>query len=141
MSAAKERQDVEDELERRSQRGAKPFIFFLDDFPCEMPETRFKDMHPLMRNVFCLSGLVVIVSSASGTAQNLAGFSATPSGRDAYLWCIVYPVLPRTVIDNDIGVPPLVFKIIKTVDHFSLTELWNMCEKIRTATRLIQQII
>ncbi|KAF1794630.1 P-loop containing nucleoside triphosphate hydrolase [Phytophthora cactorum] len=79
-----QRSDVQDELIRRKERGAKPFVFFLDEFPrAGSTKTHLDDKEQrerenylrTMRNVFRSFDLAVVVSSTNGTARNLLATS------------------------------------------------------------------
>ncbi|TDH66644.1 hypothetical protein CCR75_004121 [Bremia lactucae] len=119
--AARSREDVEKALKDRATSGKKPFIFFLDEFPREI-DRKATSSNPeaydqkrrlrLMLNVFRSFGLVVIVSSTSGTGRNLVSVSSGTRNNLDYLWCIVHPLLPRTVIGNDIRILPTVLQDI-----------------------------
>ncbi|TDH70030.1 hypothetical protein CCR75_007027 [Bremia lactucae] len=115
----KTRQAVKTALEDRAASGKKPFIFFLDEFPREINREATSSTNEafdqkcrlrLMRNIFRSFGLVVIVSSTSGTARNLVSVSAGSRNAFDYLWCIVHPLLPRTAIDSDIMILPTVLQ-------------------------------
>ncbi|TDH70062.1 hypothetical protein CCR75_005748 [Bremia lactucae] len=115
----KTRQAVKKALEDRATSGKKPFIFFLDKFPREIDREATSSTNEafdqkcrlrLMRNIFRSFGLVVIVSSTSGTARNLVSDSAGSRNTLDYLWCIVHPLLPRTAIDSDIMILPTVLQ-------------------------------
>ncbi|TDH66574.1 hypothetical protein CCR75_008811 [Bremia lactucae] len=120
-NAVRSREDVEKALKERATSGKKPFIFFLDEFPREI-DRKATSSNPvaydrkrrlrLMLNVFRSFGLVVIVSSTSGTARNLVSRSSGSRNNLDYLWCIVHPFLPRTVIGNDIRILPTVLQDI-----------------------------
>ncbi|KAE9275556.1 hypothetical protein PR003_g29304 [Phytophthora rubi] len=119
---AAQRSDVIDELNARKERGAKPFVFFLDEFPrAGRTKTHLPDRDQrilenslrTMRNVFRSFGLAVVVSSTNGTARNLLTTSDRSRDSGPCLWCVVCPSFPRVVLNGDSGIPPLLMEIIK----------------------------
>ncbi|TDH71653.1 hypothetical protein CCR75_007226 [Bremia lactucae] len=115
------RNDVKQALKDRVTNEKKPFIFFLDDFPREIDRKAASNDRwaydnrrrlRLMLNVFRSFGLVVVVSSTSGTARSLTSVSSGSRCPADYLWCIVHPLLPRTVIGSDVQILPTVFQNI-----------------------------
>ncbi|KAL3666905.1 hypothetical protein V7S43_007854 [Phytophthora oleae] len=116
------RSDVNAELARRKERGAKPFVFFLDEFPrARRINSRFDEEDQLKhenelrmtRNVFLSFNLPVVLSSTNGTAKNLFVPSSRSRGGGPSLWCVVFPSLPRVDTSVDSGIPALLLEIIK----------------------------
>ncbi|KAF1791909.1 P-loop containing nucleoside triphosphate hydrolase [Phytophthora cactorum] len=117
-----QRSDVQDELIRRKERGAKPFVFFLDEFPrAGSTKTHLDDKEQLerenclrtMRNVFHSFDLAVVVSSTNGTARNLLATSDRSRDSGPCLWCMVVPSFPRVILNGYFGIPALVMEILK----------------------------
>ncbi|KAL3667224.1 hypothetical protein V7S43_007459 [Phytophthora oleae] len=114
-----QRPDVQDELSRRKQRGAKPFVFFLDEFPRARRHDVGKTQRDrenflrVMRNVFCSFDLAVVLSSTNGTARSLIAISGCSRGSGSCLWCVVIPSLLCVDINGDYGIPELLMTIIK----------------------------
>jgi hypothetical protein len=113
------RSDVTAELEKR---GARPFVFFLDEFPragrlqthmYDVDQRELENSLRVMRNVFRSFKLAVVVSSTNGTARNLITTSSRSRESEPYVWCVVVPSFPSVVLNADAAVPALVMTIIR----------------------------
>ncbi|KAE9002442.1 hypothetical protein PR001_g18250 [Phytophthora rubi] len=122
VSRTVRRSDVIDELNSHKERGANPFVFFLDEFPragrikthlADGDQRILEDSLRTMRNVFRSFGLAVVISSTNGTARNLLATSDRSRDSGTYLWCVVFPSFPRVVVNCGSGIPVLLMEIIK----------------------------
>ncbi|KAK1945939.1 hypothetical protein P3T76_002987 [Phytophthora citrophthora] len=126
------RSDVYAELARRKERGAKPFVFYLDKFPrarrLKSPFDDDEEVDPLKdakkqlklenklrvtRNVILSFGLTVVTSSTNGSGKNLFVTSSHSRSGKPNLWCVMFPSLPRVNITIDSDIPVLLTEIIK----------------------------
>ncbi|KAG1697061.1 hypothetical protein DVH05_017446 [Phytophthora capsici] len=123
------RSDVYAEVARRKERGAKPFVFFLDEFPrarhiksCFDNDDKVKSGEyqrelenelRMTRNVFLSLGLTVVACSTNGSGKNLFVTGSHSRGGEPSLWCVVFPSLPRVNITIDSEIPVLLKEIIK----------------------------
>ncbi|EGZ17034.1 hypothetical protein PHYSODRAFT_360423 [Phytophthora sojae] len=134
------RADVEEVLRQRQQRNAKPFVFFLDEFPRvgslltgQQRQLREKEIRS-MRNVFRSFGLLVVTSSTNGTARTLQSVGersrVTSEFGQRTPWCEVVPSLPTLAIRHaDEQIPSEIMWIFQHSRPLFVESAWHYVEK------------